>query len=313
MMNVIPFNLNELISRYRLFIMGIAMISIILFHQKWLHGGFYDVMHSCGLWGVDVFLVISGFGIVRSLERNDLRTFYRNRIKRIMPACVVMGILSVACVVMGIIETPRKLFLYLMPLSFHQWYIDAILIYYALSPILLRLITRYGKIFLLAVVVSCFFIQAVDFSIPWPLSWAIERIPAFCVGMWIYTKRCLLISYWHIIWMIGGGVFLYWVVSHNILVWGNHTYRYLMLLPVMPLLFYISAAIAKFLQYIKLERAIEWIGKYSLEIYLAHALVFHIMKGCTIITPYVTVVIAVVVSIVLSYLLKLLTKQMNNK
>lgn len=207
MMNVIPFNLNELISRYRLFIMSIAMISIILFHQKWLSGGFYDAMHSCGLWGVDVFLVISGFGIAHSLGKNDLRTFYRNRFWRIIPTCVIMGILSIGSILVGITDMPRKLFLYLMPLSLHQWYIDAIIIYYALSPVLLRLISRYGKFFLFAVLVACFFIQAVDISALWPLSWAIERFPAFCVGMWIYTQRSILISYWHIMWMVGGGTF----------------------------------------------------------------------------------------------------------
>lgn len=41
----------------------------------------------------------------------------------------------------------------------------------------------------------------------WPLSWAIERFPAFCVGMWIYTQRSILISYWNIMWMVGGGTF----------------------------------------------------------------------------------------------------------
>ena len=83
-----------------------------------------------------------------------------------------------------------------------------------------------------------------------------------------------------------------------------------MLLPVMPLLFFLSVGFAYFCQFIKLKCAVEWIGKYSLEIYLAHALVFDIMIGRTIINPYITFLIAVSTSFVLAYFLKLLTKQL---
>lgn len=310
MMFAIPFNLNELISKYRLFIMGIAMISIILFHQHWLMGDFYDAMHTCGLWGVDVFLVISGFGIAHSLEQNDLRTFYCNRFLRIIPTCVIMGILSIGSILVGITDMPRKLFLYLMPLCLHQWYIDAIIIYYAFSPVLLRLISRYGIIILFAAIVTCFFIQSVNLAGLWPLNWTIERFPAFCVGMWIYTKRSIMISYWHIIWMVGGGLLLWLVVRHNILIWGTHTYRYLMLLPVMPLFFYVSSLLARFCEFVKIAWAIKWVGKYSLEIYLTHELMFKVMINRPIINPYITVAIALSVSFVLAYLLKLLTMQL---
>lgn len=68
---------------------GIAVLSVILYHadQQWLPGGFV---------GVDIFFVISGFLITRTvlsdIERGHftLADFYRRRIKRIAPAMLVV-------------------------------------------------------------------------------------------------------------------------------------------------------------------------------------------------------------------------------
>ena len=68
---------------------AIAVLAVVLFHvdELWVRAGFI---------GVDIFFTISGFlisGIVlRSLHKKEfsLATFYRNRIRRIVPVLSVV-------------------------------------------------------------------------------------------------------------------------------------------------------------------------------------------------------------------------------
>lgn len=84
-------------SAFRLDIQGLralAVVAVILDHLlHWPRGGFV---------GVDVFFVISGFLITGLLLREHQRTgrisfsaFYRNRVRRILPAAVIVLVVSV--------------------------------------------------------------------------------------------------------------------------------------------------------------------------------------------------------------------------
>ena len=78
-------------SEYRTTIMGLSMLSIILFHQYFTSVIPFNVFHNFGYWGVDVFLFLSGMGLVRSLENNTLPVYYMRRFKRIIPSCILCG------------------------------------------------------------------------------------------------------------------------------------------------------------------------------------------------------------------------------
>ena len=75
---------------------SIAVLSVIIFHlnKYWLPGGFI---------GVDMFFVISGFlitGIILTRKRQNefsLISFYTSRIKRIVPAYLVLIIIVALC------------------------------------------------------------------------------------------------------------------------------------------------------------------------------------------------------------------------
>lgn len=70
---------NRLISKYRTRIMGCAMIAIMLFHQPFFYSNpLVDFFHLYGFWGVEVFLFVSGFGVVYSLRKNSLKQYYIN-------------------------------------------------------------------------------------------------------------------------------------------------------------------------------------------------------------------------------------------
>lgn len=96
--------MNEIISKNRTAIMGFAMMSIMLFHQPFFYGNpFVDFFHLYGFWGVEVFLFVSGFGIVHSLKKNSLAIYYTNRLKRLLPSCLLVGIGKYVLVQMGFV------------------------------------------------------------------------------------------------------------------------------------------------------------------------------------------------------------------
>ncbi len=113
-------------THYRSDIQGlraIAVLAVMLFHYNpaWLPGGFV---------GVDVFLVISGYLIVRILLQKKsqpdyrmaatLRYFYTSRIKRIAPAYFAMLVL--VSLVTAILFVPQDLAVYKKGLSYAAWF-----------------------------------------------------------------------------------------------------------------------------------------------------------------------------------------------
>lgn len=81
---------------------GVAVLLVILFHLN--HQTFFF-----GFVGVDIFFIISGFVITKSIfknlnsknyEVNDILKFYSKRILRIMPALFVMIILSITFIIL---------------------------------------------------------------------------------------------------------------------------------------------------------------------------------------------------------------------
>lgn len=45
---------------------------------------------NVGYMGVDIFMLLSGYGIAKSLDRNSTKQFYINRIRKIIPLWLIM-------------------------------------------------------------------------------------------------------------------------------------------------------------------------------------------------------------------------------
>ena len=80
------------LSKYRGVIMGIMILWVIIFHSSFTFNSgvpFIDktlnFIKDIGYGGVDVFFLLGGMGIYNSLEKNDLGTFYKNRLIKILP------------------------------------------------------------------------------------------------------------------------------------------------------------------------------------------------------------------------------------
>ena len=78
----------------RYYLMGIAIIWIVLFHVfLWtdmsdIKTSWWIALFDKGALGVDIFLLLSAFGLQASIDHNSIGCFYKNRIKRIFPIYV---------------------------------------------------------------------------------------------------------------------------------------------------------------------------------------------------------------------------------
>lgn len=95
-------NYRILLSRHRSAIMGVAALMIVFFHSEW-HGLPAYAVHLQRHMnvGVDIFVFLSGFGLVRALRQQpDFPSYYRRRMRRLLPACyaVILPMMAISVV-----------------------------------------------------------------------------------------------------------------------------------------------------------------------------------------------------------------------
>ena len=318
MNSVFKESFNSLLSINRTFIMGCAMIAIMLFHQPFLYSGlFVTAFHLFGMWGVDIFLLVSGYGVVNSLRKNSTKQYYKNRINRIVPACLFVGLCKCILMQIGFINFAvynNNYFLILTELAL--WYIYAIVVYYTLAPYINKLLTRYKHWVVLG---ACLFAFAMSY-IPFRTSsiylinragWVIERFPAFVLGMYIATISIPSRFTKH---LAGWGILplIVCVALRITRVVGHGRVIYLILLLALPMLCIFASLIAQWFKRIKIDGAVEYFGKTSLELYLWHEFVFlnfstnEMFAGLNV---WIRFIAAVSISILLAHLTYILKRQ----
>jgi len=194
----------DLISKYRSELMGIAIIWVILYHLILAQNspysfGFLNTILGNGFGGVDIFLYLSGFGLVRSwnkcLQNNHIHTtisFYKRRILRLAPTYFLI------CFLYSILKNNWNTLFYSISTIGHwvnhnryDWYVPTILLLYLFFPIFYKLTQRYKLKFIISIftiillIVICFnFSSTVDDL----RMLSISRIPIFVLG--IYHGIC---------------------------------------------------------------------------------------------------------------------------
>lgn len=129
---------NKVTSEYRTAIMGIAMLSVMLFHQYFTSISPFNALHNFGCWGVDLFLFLSSMGLARSLEQNPIPIFYKRRFKRIIPRCILCGTTKYIVILLlgssvAVLKDGLKLGWWSLA-SYDSRFVPAILILYVISP-----------------------------------------------------------------------------------------------------------------------------------------------------------------------------------
>lgn len=269
----------NLLSRNRTFIMGIAILSIMLFHQGWLHSYFFKFFGFVGHFGVDLFFFVSGFGIVYSLKKNDTLTFYKRRIKRIFPPLILFGVIKFV-LAKHIILFNQYTVDWTAIFGFDLWYICVILFFYLISPFLLKFIgNNVNGFVLLLLVVILISLGGGYTSLPDTVRWGVVRFPAYLLGMLVALSRLkwsdIYIKY-GISFVIFAAVFRLFRFSGQI----NCTdlYTFLILVFGIPSLCYWLSILARLLDKHRLTKPFIYCGSRSLELYIVHEFLFFGVK-----------------------------------
>jgi peptidoglycan/LPS O-acetylase OafA/YrhL len=260
--------------------MGMAIIWIVLFHV-YLWTDMSDIKTTWwiesfdkGALGVDIFLLLSAFGLQASIDHNSIGRFYQNRLKRLFPVylfflfCLFLVferncpldrvVIQCLCQITGL-----SLFKY--PEFFScgfcfDWFTPAIILVYIVFPIISKTVVwihRKGILAEVIVLLLCVFVGSwIRENKHFPFGLLAFRFPIIYLGITTYLylkngeiKHLLLII------LIGA---CYGLLS------GNEEMRLSLLLP--PVLTIYSLLPHK----LPLFRSIGFIGRYSFEIYLAH-------------------------------------------
>lgn len=303
--------ITEDISKYRFSIMGIYIISIALFHQHFLYSFPWNIFHYYGYWGVDIFLLLSGMGMVNALQNNPISIFYKRRIQRLLPSCIFCGILK-CCIYLllglGVIIPEYSTFInWQSPLSLDLWYIRAIMVYYIISPFLYRIMQHAPWMTILAVfilfIINELFFKTSDAGSP---SWIIERLLVFCIGMLLMVKNTLLSSRFILISTIFliTAIIIVATLKNSDLLYSTIPWTiYILALAIGAYaLTYLSVVFLKTM-HSSLISALNCIGKISLEIYLIHQSIYIALPliGCNWFPPFGMLILCLILSFFIAY------------
>lgn len=299
--------MNSILSQFRAAIMGISMVFVIMFHQQFISGSIPFFFHKTGYLGVDAFLFISGFGIYFSLNKyntintENILSFYKRRMLRMMPTCIIAGISFLYLWMVSIpgLYYSGSLNFYSAFIGLDVWYIRTIMIYYLLAPFLYSII-KSSKFTIITLIVLCLVIPFIGKGCSWlvgnvcgnsfymqqTIGWTIERFPVFAFGMLfahMNPDRNNFLNWKFIMFAIACvGLLLATPYIYKLNHFQSYSiYKFLrilighkvLIIPILPILFYLAIFILENLgKYIK--STLEWIGNYSLEIFLAHSAIF---------------------------------------
>lgn len=289
----------EKLSHGRTFLMGLAMISIMLFHQVWVKDLVMHGFRFCGNMGVDIFFFVSGFGIAFSLDKHTTKEFYKRRLLRLMPLCFFVGIIKY---IWSWFDPDLSSHLgWRIIIGFDLWFIEALIIFYIVSPLLYSLIQRWGglKILLVAFVIGLVIGPTYQFGAT--VNWGAVRFPAYVLGMLVSMDKVRP----HGSYLKWGVVFLFIAMGYRALqVFGivpvPESYTYLILcLGIISLCYWLSS-LQKPFAVCHLDKPVLWIGKHSLELYLWHEFIYDFIWGFQL-NSSLSLLLAISLSVVLAF------------
>ena len=270
-------SVTSLTTRRRTFIMGVATIFVVLFHSPYRDIPLLKWFHNFGWWGVDIFLFVGGFGCVYSLRKNVVRRFYRNRLVRLLPACLLVG---VAKTVFHLATGMGRLDEGVWPalISFDMWYIPTVLAIYFLCPFLYRAMGSGGRAADVAMTVTA--LSMAITQVPLPEGYFTEfmlgtvaRLPVFVWGM-VFALDDRTLS-WRRHGLGAVVLVLCYCLFHTMFrPNGTNFFVYPLLALGIPTFVTAIALTGKVADKLRLTPAINLLGRQSLLIYLIHDFVY---------------------------------------
>lgn len=183
----------ELISKNRTVIMGIAALWIMIFHGTInTTVDIFSTLIKIGYLGVDIFMFMSGFSMEHSYNQTcalNPRSFYKKRMKKILPTFVPFGILWIVGYLHDNYPTKELLLqgfhtkeFWITMVTF-RWFVPCIIFCYFVTPLVDAFIKRLGHklstLLLMVIPILAFSILFIGSSVA--LMFLI-RIPEYIIG-----------------------------------------------------------------------------------------------------------------------------------
>lgn len=192
----------EGISKYRSQLMGIAIIWIMLFHSGIdapdnivMRALWYIFVSFGGGMGVDLFFILSGFGLVYSAskitERKQWFGWEGKRMVRLLPSYLIVATVFYLLPGQGGVNLYKLLQLNFLCDGIRDfWFIPAIAICYLFFPLIFKLCNRCGYRAGLAVTMLCSIViylavYYLDFDYYKKIEIFLLRVPCFIIGVWL--------------------------------------------------------------------------------------------------------------------------------
>lgn len=266
------------LRNHRSFLMGLAMLSVMLYHQRWFSGLLFDYFNRLGLLGVDIFLFISGWGIYQSLSKNTLKKYFINRFCRIIPTCVLIGCIEVALRKLGVDSGVDSLFVNcLTVMGLFKWYIYAIICYYTLAPLLFIYVTSNKKIccLILLVVLGSFIVGSLGiessgksvFITTIPI--ILYRATGFLIGF-LYARNEFVVPQYYTCFSIISLLIIFVLYFMDVQQWYINIIFFILAPITLPIVVKGLTKVIPFFKAIGVYSMISSIGIMSLDYYLWH-------------------------------------------
>lgn len=208
----------HLLSKYRLSIMGFATLWILVYHiwkpvfGRWEHLALVEnFVKEIGFCGVDIFLLVSGLGLVYAIEKYDVKTFYMRRFSHVYPpfffACFGIGFFR-GWKIKEILEKVLLVCFFTKNIYSYLWYVPAIMLFYLFFPLYYKLFKKANNkaIFVLGTFAVWYVVSIMLNGVMRMDFYGItNRIPVFVVGVvagWLIQNKQLDFIWWH--WMMAG-------------------------------------------------------------------------------------------------------------
>lgn len=308
----IDFNIQT-ISKCRSLLMGYAILGVLIGHILVFGGielssGYQVVNWLDGLVHTSGFLFLSGFGVYYSLHKNgDILEFYRRRFYRFLLPFLIMAIpfFAIVCIVNGYGILQYLAYIttaeFWVNGNYHgMWYIAVSLLLYVITPPFTHLFTKCCRSTfaqsLLLICISILLCYAVKYYFPnyyEQSSIGLTPLPMFYVGFLFgdLSQRkigkslkmmiclCLMVT---ILYFVDFSVYGIGFIVHH-------------LFGILLVCFFFKLLIDNKVNL--MLRAFDWLGKYTLELYILHIYYWFIIKGVCHYGAMFNIITAVILSL----------------
>ena len=277
---------SQWLSRYRNELKGTAILWIVFFHMALRSPGILYHVQKIGYGGVDLFFFLTGYGLYHSLSKNnDLSSYWRRRMSRILPAYVPFILcwmllmlprygLSTTEIIRSVSGNLFMLGYWLGAPSVFNWYMGALILFLLMAPLFHACVLKSGQPFrTMAFLLGCSFLAGLC-CVGDDRYMAVSRMPVFLLGMAFAMERKSVrkpyanrLALW-IALPLGMGALLFCFSRYPELLYANGMYWHPFILITPPLCLFLCFLFHRMERLKFLFAPLRMMGKASFEIYL---------------------------------------------